>query len=62
MARYGSGVPWHRVVRAPGRLAAAGHEAEAPAPPPRRGTPLTAGGTRIDMPRARWWPDPDAPG
>ena len=58
MARYGSGVPWHRVVRADG-TPAAGHEAEALRRHRREGTPLTASGTRLDMRRARWTPDPD---
>jgi alkylated DNA nucleotide flippase Atl1 len=58
MARFGSGVPWHRVVRADGSPAA-GHEAEALRRHRREGTPLTASGTRIDMERARWHPDED---
>ena len=59
MARFGSGVPWHRVVRADGSPAP-GHEAEALRRHRREGTPLTASGTRLDMaaaapvdPRAR---------
>jgi alkylated DNA nucleotide flippase Atl1 len=58
MARFGSGVPWHRVVRADGRPAV-GHEAEALRRHRREGTPLTASGTRLDMARARWHPDED---
>jgi alkylated DNA nucleotide flippase Atl1 len=58
MARFGSGVPWHRVVRADGSPAA-GHEAEALRRHRREGTPLTASGTRLDMARARWHPDDD---
>jgi alkylated DNA nucleotide flippase Atl1 len=58
MARFGSGVPWHRVVRADGRPAA-GHEAEALRRHRREGTPLTASGTRVDLSRARWHPDGD---
>ena len=58
MARFGSGVPWHRVVRADGSPAA-GHEAEALRRHRREGTPLTASGTRLDMSRARWHPDED---
>ena len=56
MARFGSGVPWHRVVRADGSPAA-GHEAEALRRHRREGTPLVASGTRLDMRRARWHPD-----
>jgi alkylated DNA nucleotide flippase Atl1 len=53
MARYGGGVPWHRVVMSDGR----------PAPHKEReqlallradGTPLTLDGARVDMRRARW--------
>ncbi len=56
MARYGSGVPWHRVVRADGSPPV-GHEAEALRRHRRERTPLLAGGTRLDMARARWSPD-----
>ncbi len=56
MARFGSGVPWHRVVRADG-TPAAGHEAEALRRHRREGTPLTPSGTRVDLAAARWWPD-----
>jgi alkylated DNA nucleotide flippase Atl1 len=55
MARFGSGVPWHRVIRSDGSPPA-GHEAEALRRHRREGTPLTASGTRIDMTAARWWP------
>jgi alkylated DNA nucleotide flippase Atl1 len=55
MARFGSGVPWHRVIRSDGSPPA-GHEAEALRRHRREGTPLTASGTRIDMVAARWWP------
>lgn len=58
MARYGGGVPWHRVLRADGSPPV-GHEAEALRRHRREGTPLTASGTRIDLAVARWWPDPD---
>lgn len=57
MARYGGGVPWHRVIRADGSPPA-GHEAEALRRHRREGTPLTASGTRVDLAAARWWPDP----
>lgn len=56
MARFGSGVPWHRVLRADGSPPA-GHEAEALRRHRREGTPLTASGTRVDMAVARWWPE-----
>lgn len=59
MARFGSGVPWHRVVRADGSPAV-GHEAEALRRHRREGTPLR--GTRIDMARARWSPEMSHPG
>ncbi|CAB4990866.1 unannotated protein [freshwater metagenome] len=51
MARFGSGVAWHRVVRADGRPAA-GHEDEALRRFVAEGTPLR--GVRVDMARARW--------
>ena len=56
MARYGSGVPWWRVVRSDGRPAQ-GHEDEAMAAFRSEGTPLiggTLGGRRVDLARARW--------
>lgn len=54
MARYGSDVPWWRVVRADGRPAA-GHEAQALAHFEAEGTPLqlTASGYRVRMRLAR---------
>jgi methylated-DNA-protein-cysteine methyltransferase related protein len=53
MARYGSAVPWHRVVAADGRLPP-GHEVEA-------GRRLRAEGVgfrgvKVAMDGARWWP------
>ncbi len=51
MARFGGGVPWHRVIRA-GGLPPVGHESEALARYRREGTPLL--GTRVDLARARW--------
>ena len=57
MARFGSGVPWHRVLRADGSPPA-GHEREALRRHRREGTPLTASGTRVDIVAARWWPEP----
>jgi alkylated DNA nucleotide flippase Atl1 len=58
MARFGSGVPWHRVVRADGGLPL-GHEVEALRRHRREGTPLTASGDRIALARARWAPTSD---
>lgn len=55
MARFGSGVPWHRVLRSDGSLPA-GHEAEALRRHRREGTPLTASGAKVDIAAARWWP------
>ena len=59
MARFGSGVPWHRVVRADGSPAA-GHEAEALRRHHAEGTPLR--GSRVDLARARWSPELSDPG
>jgi alkylated DNA nucleotide flippase Atl1 len=56
MARFGSGVPWHRVVRADGRLPS-GHEREALRRHRDEGTPLSSDGTRLDLGRARWRPE-----
>lgn len=55
MAWYGADVPWWRVVRADGRPAA-GHEAEALRRLRADGAPLTAGGDRVAMLRARHRP------
>jgi alkylated DNA nucleotide flippase Atl1 len=60
MARFGSGVPWHRVVRSDGRLPQ-GHEAEALRRHGAEGTPLSADGSRLDLGRARWRPADGAP-
>ena len=57
MARFGSGVPWHRVLRSDGSPPV-GHEAEALRRHRREGTPLTASGTKVDIAAARWWPEP----
>lgn len=51
LATWGSGVPWHRVVRADGRMPA-GHEQEALRRHRAEGTPLR--GDRVDFSRARW--------
>jgi alkylated DNA nucleotide flippase Atl1 len=56
MARYGSDVPWWRVVRAGGGFPQ-GLEDEALAHYREEGTPLVGGtltGRRVDMSRARW--------
>jgi len=52
LARFGGGVPWHRVVRADGSIHAS-HAAEALARHRAEGTPLTADGARVDLARAR---------
>src|SRR3954471_3291500 len=54
MARYGGGVPWHRVVNASGRLVP-GHEAEAMRRHAAEGTPMN--GERVRLARALWWPE-----
>jgi methylated-DNA-protein-cysteine methyltransferase related protein len=54
MARYGGGVPWHRVVTASGRTPP-GHEAEALRRLRGEGVPLR--GDHVDMRRAAWYPD-----
>ena len=53
MARFGAGVPWHRVVRADGRPPV-GHEVEALARYRREGTPLRRDGLAVDLEAARW--------
>ena len=58
MARFGSGVPWHRVVRADGGLPV-GHEQEALVRLRAEGTPLR--GRRVDMAAARWNSQTPAP-
>ena len=59
MARFGSGVPWHRVVRSDGRPPA-GHESEALVRYRHEGTPLRPDGQRLDLPKALWT-GPDQP-
>jgi alkylated DNA nucleotide flippase Atl1 len=54
MARYGGGVPWHRVVNAAGRLPP-GHETEALARLAAEGAPLR--GVGVDMSTAIWRPE-----
>jgi len=53
LSTRGSGVPWWRVLRADGSVADGLQELALPAYVA-EGTPLRAGGTRVDMPRARW--------
>jgi alkylated DNA nucleotide flippase Atl1 len=53
MARFGGGVPWHRVVRA-GGLPPVGHEREALKRYRAEGTPMR--GAHIDLLKARWLP------
>jgi alkylated DNA nucleotide flippase Atl1 len=56
MARYGSGVPWWRVLRSDGTCAPQ-HAGEQLQQLRAEGTPfVTAGGVRVDMARARWEP------
>ena len=59
MARYGSDVPWWRVIRAGGRPPT-GHAERAREHYDREGTPLRASsdddGYRIDLAAARWRP------
>ena len=54
MARYGGGVPWHRVVTAAGRTPP-GHEVEALQRLRAEGTPLR--GDHVDMRAAPWYPE-----
>ncbi|OLB75003.1 MAG: cysteine methyltransferase [Actinobacteria bacterium 13_2_20CM_2_71_6] len=54
MARYGGGVPWHRVVTAAGRTPP-GHEREALRRLRAEKVPLR--GEHVDMSRAAWFPD-----
>jgi methylated-DNA-protein-cysteine methyltransferase-like protein len=56
MARYGSAVPWHRVVNSAGRLPP-GHEVEARARLRAEGAPLRPAG--VDIAAANWTPDPE---
>ncbi|MCW2506518.1 MAG: cysteine methyltransferase [Actinomycetia bacterium] len=53
MARYGGGVPWHRVVSGAGRLPP-GHEVEAGARLRSEGVPFR--GERVELDAVRWWP------
>ena len=53
MSRWGSSVPWWRVLRASGQPAL-GHEQRALTHYADEGTPLRPGGERVDLRRARW--------
>jgi alkylated DNA nucleotide flippase Atl1 len=53
MFRFGSAVPWHRVVMSDG-APAPNHAREQLALLRADGTPLVADGSRVDMRRARW--------
>ena len=53
MSRYGSAVPWHRVVAANGRVVP-GHEREALGRLRAERTPLR--GDKVDMRTAAWYP------
>ena len=53
MSRFGSDVPWWRVLRA-GGLPPQGHEARALQRYRREGTPLRPDGRRVDLRLARW--------
>ncbi|MEV1288169.1 MGMT family protein [Micromonospora sp. NPDC049679] len=53
MARYGGGVPWHRVVNSAGRLPP-GHEVEARDRLAAEGATLRGAG--VDMRACAWWP------
>ncbi|GAB3157722.1 hypothetical protein GCM10027290_59360 [Micromonospora sonneratiae] len=53
MARYGSGVPWYRVVNSAGRLPP-GHELEARACLMAEG--MVFRGDRVEMSRYAWYP------
>ena len=56
LARFGSGVPWHRVIQAEG-TPPPGHECQARARWRAEGTPLTQDGSRVRM-QARGGPVP----
>jgi methylated-DNA-protein-cysteine methyltransferase-like protein len=54
MSHYGGPVPWHRVVKASGRVVP-GHEQEALRRLRNEGTPLR--GDRVNLKVALWWPE-----
>jgi alkylated DNA nucleotide flippase Atl1 len=57
MSRWGSAVPWWRVLRADGRPPI-GHEERALRRYQAERTPMRPGGDRVDLRRARWNPKP----
>ena len=59
MSRFGSGVPWWRVVRADGTPAVP-VAVQAWALLRSDGIPMTSSGHRIDWARARWSPEPSS--
>jgi alkylated DNA nucleotide flippase Atl1 len=60
LGRFGSGVPWWRVVRADGSPAPA-LALEALRRLRHEGVPLSADGRRVDLERARWQPGTGRP-
>ncbi|HYN67553.1 MAG TPA: MGMT family protein [Ornithinibacter sp.] len=56
MSRFGSGVPWWRVIRA-GGLLPPGHEVEAARRLSEEGVPFRVPAERVDLERCRWRPD-----
>ncbi len=56
MSRFGSGVPWWRVIRA-GGLMPPGHEDEAARRLASEHAPFREPGVRVDVARCRWVPD-----
>lgn len=55
MSRYGSGVPWWRVVKA-GGLMPPGHEVEAARRLRAEGAPFAVPSERLDLSTCRWSP------
>jgi alkylated DNA nucleotide flippase Atl1 len=55
MSRYGSGVPWWRVIKA-GGLMPPGHEVEAARRLAVEGVPFVVPGERLDLSGCRWSP------
>jgi alkylated DNA nucleotide flippase Atl1 len=60
MALWGGAVPWWRVLRADGSPPQ-GHEPEALRRYRAEGTPLRAGGAKVDLTTARWPLEADSP-
>lgn len=55
LARWGAGVPWHRVLQASGHPPK-GHEKEAKRRYKSEKTPLRPNGEQVDLATARWSP------